>query len=317
MRRELVLCSLVLGCALPGCGADPAAPDDVRTVWQASMDRTANLAFTTIDVPGATSTAASGINPDGDIVGRYTDPAGKDHGFLLRHGDFTSIDFPGADLFTKAAGINPRGDIVGNYALASEPNTVRHGYLLSEGRFTSIDFPGAIFTNALGISPQGDIVGRYMKAGGAFHGYRLSDGSFTTIDFPGAIRTEAWRSNAAGQIVGNYESADGHFHVFLLSDGSFTSIDVPGAVETAPSNLVPLGGITPSGDIVSSYCSRTPCTLSSGNLHGFALSRGAFAPLDVPGATLTLALGINPRGDIVGVFDDASHRDHGWLLANR
>jgi hypothetical protein len=39
--------------------------------------------FTSIDFPGATSTAASGINPRGDIVGTYT-AGGITHGFLAR-----------------------------------------------------------------------------------------------------------------------------------------------------------------------------------------------------------------------------------------
>jgi len=39
--------------------------------------------FTTIDVPGATWTAAFGINGCGDIAGTYIDTNGKQHGFLL------------------------------------------------------------------------------------------------------------------------------------------------------------------------------------------------------------------------------------------
>jgi hypothetical protein len=38
--------------------------------------------FTTVDVPGATSTEASGINPEGQIVGNYTDAASTLHGFV-------------------------------------------------------------------------------------------------------------------------------------------------------------------------------------------------------------------------------------------
>ena len=46
--------------------------------------------FTTIDVPGATSTQAHGINPRGDIVGTY-EAGGIRHGFLLHEGAFTAI----------------------------------------------------------------------------------------------------------------------------------------------------------------------------------------------------------------------------------
>ena len=40
-------------------------------------------AFTTIDVPGASSTQALGINPKGNVVGVYSSATGT-HGFLLR-----------------------------------------------------------------------------------------------------------------------------------------------------------------------------------------------------------------------------------------
>jgi len=87
--------------------------------------------FTTIDIPGASSTLADGINPQGDIVGTYArnDLTGF-HGYLLSKGAFTTIDVPGAIGFTQAHGINPRGDILGEYG----DGTGRlHGFLLSQG----------------------------------------------------------------------------------------------------------------------------------------------------------------------------------------
>jgi hypothetical protein len=79
--------------------------------------------FTTIDVNGAASTGAFGINPQGDMVGQYA-AGGTTHGFLLdKEGSFTSIDVPGASS-TAAQGINPRGDIVGTYSVGS----VTHGF---------------------------------------------------------------------------------------------------------------------------------------------------------------------------------------------
>ena len=168
--------------------------------------------FTSIDFPGASSTIAFGINPGGDIVGRY-DIAGVTHGFLLSRGEFTSIDFPGASL-TQARTINPRDDIVGRYDVAG----VRHGFLLSRGELTSIDFPGAVNTRALGINPRGDIVGGYSHSDGVAHGFLLSGGSFTTIDFPGGGFTDtvAFDINPSGDIVGEYMGA-GMLHGFLMS----------------------------------------------------------------------------------------------------
>ncbi len=84
----------------------------------------------------------------------------------------------------------------------------------------------------------------------------------------------------------------------------FTSIDVPcsnclDGIATSTTAF----GINPGGDIVGTYND------AGGGQHGFLLSGGQFATIDVPGwlvgATGTLptaARGINPAGDIVGSF---------------
>jgi len=50
-------------------------------------------------------------NPEGDIIGAYTDSANVPHAFLLSNGVFTSFDHPGATL-SDASGINPGVTIV-------------------------------------------------------------------------------------------------------------------------------------------------------------------------------------------------------------
>jgi len=162
------------------------------------------------------------------------------------------------------------------------------------------------------------------------HGFLLSEGELTSFDFPGAIDTAPWGINPAGDITGRYSSADGKSHGFLLSEGDFTTIDVPGAVETAPSGGVNGSAtvrINPRGEIVGTYCAAEPCSVRQ--LHGFLLGKGKskdegdkdkstddgkFTSFDFPGAIGTLGTGINPRGDIVGIYFDKNGRRHGFLL---
>jgi probable HAF family extracellular repeat protein len=64
-------------------------------------------------------TGIRGTNERGDLVGFFvTDgcdpPFGNTHGFVLRDGEFTAIDFPGARS-SDAFGINDDGVIVGRY----------------------------------------------------------------------------------------------------------------------------------------------------------------------------------------------------------
>ena len=92
-----------------------------------------------IDVPDATGDSAFGINNRGDVVGRYIDGEDVVHGFLLRHGRFTTIDPPGS-VFTVARGIDDLGRIVGFYAGSDD---VFRGFILDSSGYRDIDFPDA------------------------------------------------------------------------------------------------------------------------------------------------------------------------------
>jgi hypothetical protein len=59
-------------------------PPEVASLALDALAQSAGT-FERIDVPGATGTRAFGNNPQGDIVGSYTDASGT-HGFLLRNG---------------------------------------------------------------------------------------------------------------------------------------------------------------------------------------------------------------------------------------
>jgi probable HAF family extracellular repeat protein len=228
--------------------------------------------FTTIDVPGATSTlGAFGINNAGQIVGEYM-AGGKVHGFLDIGGTSITLDVTG-DKFAGAFGINASGQIVGQYQDAS--NGV-HGFLLSGGSYTAIDDPSAVYgTSANGINASGQIVGNYADSNDSQHGFTLIGGTYTTLDDPNATRgTMASGINGIGQIVGSYGIGSVN-HGFLLSGGVYTTLDVPGASSTLAT------GINDAGQIVGSY------TDANGAIHGFLAS-------SVPEpSTLTLAgLGI-------------------------
>lgn len=79
MRRYVIICLITLGLAI-------------------SMNsRAAAQSLVSIVFPDAGGTLANGINNSGQIVGGYgtvSDP--ENHGFLLNHGDFSTIDFPDA-----------------------------------------------------------------------------------------------------------------------------------------------------------------------------------------------------------------------------
>jgi len=212
--------------------------------------------FTPIDVPGAFSTAAEGINNNGQIVGSYRDSVGT-HGFLYRDGSFTPIDVPGSGTVngaaTRANGINAAGEIVGDF----DSSTGTHGYLYSGGVFTIIDFPDSYFTQAFGINARGQIVGSMAFPGvGGDSGFVYSRGIFTPLNDPasnsgGDLVTIALGINNAGQIVGLF--TDGEYRGFVYDDGTFTTIDLPAGGD----EFNPALGINEAGQIVGYFNSAT------------------------------------------------------------
>jgi probable HAF family extracellular repeat protein len=238
----------------------------------------------TIDVPGATSTSAWGVNAYRDVVGVYVTPDKNNHGFLWRLGKITTIDFPGAPG-SHAWGINSRGDIAGDYTI----NGVTHGYLLSDGKFTTIDYPGAAATSLASINDRGEIASAYNLADGSSHGFLLVDGKFRNIDFPGATSTQGNGLNNQGDIVQNYTLA-GVTHGLLLRNGAFTTIDFPQATFTGAY------GINPAGNVVGRYRD------AGGVTHGFLQAGAVFTAIDVPGASLTAVSAINGYGGVAGRY---------------
>ncbi|HTW02056.1 MAG TPA: hypothetical protein VMF87_17285, partial [Streptosporangiaceae bacterium] len=89
--------------------------------------------YTTIDVPGAPSTVAVGVNDLGVVSGFYFDAAGNQHGFLYRDGTFTTVDVPGA-ADTLLTVTNDLGTAVG-YSIDS--SGAAHGFVDRNGTFTT------------------------------------------------------------------------------------------------------------------------------------------------------------------------------------
>ena len=118
--------------------------------------------------------------------------------------------------------------------------------------------------------------------------------------------------NAEDVIAGYYVDTTARFHGFLLDRGSFTTVDPPGSIKTGTD-----GGVlkvNPEGDVAGNYTASgdvpAPCGCSG---HGFVFRNGTFSSFDFPGAVFTANQGINPRGDVVGVYIDGQGRRHGFL----
>jgi uncharacterized membrane protein len=262
--------------------------------------------FRSFDVPGATFTRATGINPEGNIVGAYAIGT-VFHSYLLSKGMVTTVDppygIPGGNQ-VAAQGINPQGDIVGLYTdygtiVGGDAFRTRSYLRDASGDFTRIDFPGAENTLAIKISPTGQVVGCYhhqdkdfaVSGGGTMHGFVYQNGSYQSLPVPGTMHNGI--TPDGGIIAGVWFPTLTEFHAYKVEDGVYALLDLPGYVVSSDAR-----DINPSGEIVGFFVD------SSNKNHGFLLNREGFTPIDFPGADVvfTQARGIDPEGNIVGGY---------------
>ena len=280
-RRGLAAVLLIL----LGCGGEPAASYD----------------FTPLEIPGAASVVAAGINDSGHVVGWYG-RADTVRGFVFRDGAVTTVEYPGAAR-TQLHGIGPDGAVVGSYRNAGERPIDFHGFMLTtSGEFVPIDAPGHRSTIAQRILPDGTILG--CRHGddytGSMQGISIRDGEITPLDLTATMTNGGTPDGAklVGLVMDTHRG-------FVVDRGVVTQFEAPGAVETEAWD------INLSGTIVGVSVSPDSAT------HGFALDDSTFTAIDFPGAASTVAFGINARGDVVGGFTDAEGRQGGYVARRR
>lgn len=81
--------------------------------------------FRTLDFPG-NQTGIRGINERGDVTGVYANVGTREHGFLLRDGVFTTVDYPESTEDGGTLVINDEGLIVGGFVDVSGRE---HGFI--------------------------------------------------------------------------------------------------------------------------------------------------------------------------------------------
>jgi hypothetical protein len=205
-----------------------------------------------VDAPGADTnfgffngTQAVGINPEGVILGSYTDTSKDRHGYLrAADGTFTIFDPPGPialfnSLFEPLTPLymNPQGVITGAYFQMSS-NLTGGNYRVFvraiDGTFTTFDavmypngnpslnIPCCTWSFPGGITPSGAITGTFNDGFNLNHGFlRTSDGTIMTFDATGAGTgfqqgTAPMGITPGGVIMGFYIDPNYAHHGFLF-----------------------------------------------------------------------------------------------------
>lgn len=244
-----------------------------------------NYNYQTIDVPGATSTQARGINNAGDIVGIYSHEDGLVHGFLLSGGTFTYLDCPGAAQ-TAPRAINNRGQIVGWIV---DNNGAFHGVLIDHTVCHSFDIPGAAATLARSINDQEIIAGDWNDNVSSWC-FVMKHNKVSSFGFPGQTVNSCTGINNAGYVVGFYQN--GSDFGFILRSGQFSALNIAGDNEPLGMNDLP--------QVVGAAS------------NGYMADIAQVTTIVPPGANFAAARGINLKGVIVGSYS-LSGINHGFV----
>jgi probable HAF family extracellular repeat protein len=141
------------------------------------------------------------------------------------------------------------------------------------------------------------------------------NGRYTPLDgVPGAPVTAHIGINNRGQIVGGYPVDGSTLLRGFVRDrrGDYDGFD---AAAGAPDRVTTPWDVNDRGAIAGTYAVGSAADPDSAQFHGFVRSPGgAIRTVDVPGASITGANGINNRGAVVGTYVDADGRSHGFLL---
>ena len=257
--------------------------------------------FESINVPGIDFLALTASSDFEDYAG-YTKSADreKEVAFTLIDGVFTTYDFPGSRK-THFYALGNDGTAAGHY---QDSDGQFHGVILADGELRQYDFPDAVQTEIYGISDAtGALTGNFIDDSGIRRGFSGD----LIIEGPEASATFADFVNASGTVVGSYIDNEGVYRIYgRTSTGTFTSLNHP---QAELFEYVFLHGINDVGVVVlrAKVVDDVPRTFIS------TFDRIQIHELQVPGSVSTEGWNINQDNSIVGHYDSADGRRHGFI----
>ena len=258
-----------------------------------------NYTFESIDVPGVDYLAVTASSDFEDYAGNTRSADGeKMVAFTLIDGVFTTYDFPGAQN-TYFYALGNTGIAAGHY---EDSDGLHHGVILEDGGLRQYDFPGAVETFIHGISDvTGALTGNFIDASGVRRGFTGE----TIIEVPGASETYADFVNSLGLVVGSYVDSEGLYHAYMrFPDGKFTSFNFPQAENI---EYLFVHGVNEAFVFVVRFkrVDDIPRTYIGGG--------NGLYEIPFPGSVSTDGWNINPDGSVVGYYDTADGRRHGFI----
>jgi hypothetical protein len=216
---------------------------------------------------------------------------------------FETLDNQHDATFNQLLGINNKGLIAGYFGSGAQGHPNK-GYLLhppyGQHNYTNENFPHSVQTQVTGLNDNGVTVGFWSSMNTASmtnnnFGFWQQNGKFHNASFPTGDAASPPVDQLLGVndndvAVGFWTDAQGnnHGYEYNIKTHRFSSVTHQGDSLTA-------AAINKRGDVAGFYT-------SAGTTDGFIRIGGTFIRLAVPGASSTMALGVNDHDEVVGTY---------------
>jgi hypothetical protein len=221
---------------------------------------------------------------------------------------FETLDNAHDVTFNQLLGINNKGLIAGYFGSGAQGHPNK-GYLLhppyGQHNYTKENFPHSVQTQVTGLNDNGVTVGFWSSMNTASmtnnnFGFWEQNGKFHNANFPTGDAASPPVDQLLGVndhdvAVGFWTDAQGnnHGYEYNIKTHRYSTVTDP----NAPSASLTAAAINKHGDVAGFYTNP-----STGNTDGFLKVGRTFIDLAVPGASSTMALGVNDHDEVVGTY---------------
>ena len=272
-------------------------------------------------LPGADSSAAFGINGQGNVGGMASHlvlcsiPL---HPFLYRNGQMRDLGLLHGMTGGCALSVNQKGEVVGEMHRLTTSDPYRHcAFIWRNGILTGLDVPkGSVDSEAKGINDNDQVVGSIMDAKSRSMAFLWQGGRMRQLGIlRGFVSIFATAINNQGQIAGYVEASPDTgepAQAFFYNNGKMRGLGRLGG------NHSRAYALNDDGQVVGE--SATDRHDAHGNVitHPFLWKRGSkMIDLGSLGGTYGEAYGINRQGQVVGTATGSDDHDHAFLWQRR
>jgi hypothetical protein len=272
-----------------------------------------------IAVAAAGALAATALAGSGSAIAISSVANAKPAAAVAGGYQFVTIGSHKDRTFNQILGINNNGRIAAYFGSGAKGHPNR-GYTITapyaQNDIKSENFPSVAQTQSIGINDGGMQVGFFATAGGANFGWYFN-GAFHKVELPNT-------SNAAPVVdqllgVNDHNIAVG-FHTnkagltrgyeYNINTRKYSLVTKPGAATGNAAPALSANAINNHGEVAGNYTTKT------GLVDAFTKVGNGFRSLAVPGASSTIAFGINDSGTVVGTYTDGTGNaatTHGFI----